>query len=132
MPMPASGRCVLVGLVAVALGAFLAAAHADDLDAGYRQFLTSCGTCHTVERGGGSRQGPNLFGAYGRKAGTLPGFQYSPVLKDGGWVWDETTLDVWITNAQVAHPGTFMNYRQPNAEKRRRVIDYLKSLSNAN
>ena len=44
-------------------------------------------------------------------------------------MWDATTLDEWITNAQAAHPGTFMNYRQANAEKRKRVIEYLKSLS---
>jgi cytochrome c len=121
-------RRALVGPFVALLLALPSAARADP-GPGEKQFLTSCGVCHTAEKGGGTRQGPNLFGVYGRKAGTLPGFNYSAALKNGGWVWDETTLDVWITNAQAAHPGTVMNYRQANPEKRKLVIEYLKSLS---
>jgi cytochrome c len=121
-----------IGLLLAALGALPAAARAADPGPGEKQFLASCGVCHTAEKGGEARQGPNLFGVYGRKAGTLPGFKYSAALKDGGWVWDETTLDPWITNAQAAHPGTVMNYRQANPEKRKLVIEYLKSLSGGN
>jgi cytochrome c len=116
------------------LGAFATTtlALADDTDPGRKQFLTSCGTCHTTDKDGVNRQGPNLFSMYGRKAGTLEGFAYSDTLKAGGWVWDETTLDVWITDAQAAHPGTVMNYRQANPDKRKLVIQYLKSLSAQN
>ncbi len=103
--------------------------HAEDADAGKQQFLTSCGVCHTAESGGGNRQGPNLFGVYGRKVGSVVDFKYSSALQSGGWVWDEATLDPWITNSQEAHPGTFMNYRQANPDKRKLVIAYLKSLS---
>lgn len=99
-----------------------------DLAAAKRQFLTSCGVCHTFEKGGGNRQGPNLATAYGRKAGTYPGFTYSKALKDGGWTWDEKNLDPWLENSQAAHPGTFMNYRQSSPDKRALVIAFLKSL----
>ena len=102
-----------------------------EAQAGQRQFLTSCGVCHTAEKGGGNRQGPNLYVVFGRRAGTLPDFAYSAALKNGGWVWDERTLDPWIANAQAAHPGTVMNYRQTNPAKRKLVIEYLKSLSAA-
>jgi cytochrome c len=116
-------------LCAAAVLAIAAAARADDTAPGRQQFLISCGVCHTTDQDAGPRQGPNLRGVYGRRAGTLPGFQYSAALKDGGWTWDTTTLDAWITNAQAAHPGTVMNYRQANPEKRRLVIEYLKSLA---
>jgi cytochrome c len=104
-------------------------AHAVDLAASQQQFLTSCGVCHTAVEGEPTRQGPNLHTVYGRKAGTLPDFKYSDALKNGNWVWNEATLDAWIEDPQAAHPGTFMNYRQANPEKRRLVIDYLKSLA---
>jgi len=93
--------------------------------------LTSCGTCHVAESGAPDRQGPNLFGVYGRKAGTLTGFKYSDILKAGGWVWDETTLDPWMENAQAVHPGTIMNYRQRDADKRKLILEFLKTLKAA-
>lgn len=103
-----------------------------DLAAAKSQFQKSCGTCHTAEPGGGKRQGPNLFGVYGRKVGRVEGFEYSETLVSGDWVWTEAELDPWIENAQKAHPGTIMNYRQRSAEKRALIIAYLKSLSSAN
>lgn len=103
-----------------------------DLSAAETQFQKSCGTCHTVEPDGGKRQGPNLFGVYGRKVGQMEGFEYSEALSSGDWVWTEAELDPWIENAQKAHPGTSMNYRQRSAEKRALIISYLKSLSSAN
>lgn len=105
-----------------------ATAFADEAADGRAQFLTSCGVCHVVEPGAPPRQGPNLGGVYGRKAGTLPGFKYSAALKDGGWVWDETTLDPWMENAQAMHPGTVMNYRQRDPDKRKLILSYLKTL----
>ncbi len=107
----------------------LAVVHAEDVEAGKQQFLTSCGVCHSADPGAGARQGPNLFGVYGRKVGSVADFKYSSALKSGDWIWTDATLDPWITNAQEAHPGTFMNYRQSNPEKRKLVIEYLKSLS---
>jgi cytochrome c len=100
----------------------------DDLAAAQKQFLTSCGTCHIVDPNGGPRQGPNLAGVYRRKAGTYPGFKYSAALANAGFVWDETSLDKWITNAQAFRPGSVMPYHQADPAKRRLVILYLKSL----
>ena len=103
-----------------------------DLAAAEQQFKTSCGTCHTVVESDPPRQGPNLRSVYGRSAGTLADFKYSAALKNGGWVWEEATLDPWIENAPAVHPGTFMNYRQANPDKRKLIIDYLKSLATSN
>jgi cytochrome c len=102
---------------------------AADLTPAQRQFVASCGTCHTAGAAEPHRQGPNLHGVYGRAAGALADFAYSDVLKGGGWNWDAAALDAWITNAQDAHPGTTMAYRQSDPDKRALVIDFLKSAS---
>lgn len=73
--------------------------------------------------------GPNLQGVYGRRAGSAPGFQYSQALltalKD--LVWDEASLEVWITSPQKWVPGVYMFYRQKDPEVRRKIIAYLKA-----
>lgn len=127
-------RRIAVCGAALVLAAFgllygVASVRAEDADPGKQQFNTSCGVCHSVDPNAAVRQGPNLFSVYGRKVGSVPGFSYSNVLKSGDWIWDESTLDPWIANAQEAHPGAFMAYRQADPQKRRLVINYLKSLS---
>jgi cytochrome c len=119
-------------VVVYAAASHSTAAKAVDLTAAELQFKTSCGVCHTAVEGGPPRQGPNLNSVYGRSAGTLADFKYSDALKNGGWRWDEATLDPWIEDPQTAHPGTFMNYRQSNPEKRKLVIEYLRSLAKPN
>ena len=101
-------------------------ARADD-DPNRAQFLASCGTCHSVEPGAEPRQGPNLNGIFGRKAGSVSGFKYSDALKTADWIWDEAHLDSWIENAQAMRPGVFMPYRQADPAKRAKVIAFLKS-----
>ncbi len=97
------------------------------------QFIKSCGTCHTAEQGAELRQGPNLATVFGRTAGTLAGYpQYSDALKKagaGGLAWTDETLDKWITDAAGFIPGTNMPYSQPDPEKRKLIIAYLKSLA---
>lgn len=99
------------------------------------QFIKSCGTCHTAEQGAELRQGPNLATVFGRTAGTLAEYpQYSDALKKAGadgLVWTEETLDKWIIGAADFVPGTNMPYSQPDPEKRKLIIAYLKSLAPA-
>lgn len=107
------------------------AALAQDLEAAAAQFVKSCGTCHAVEMDAPARQGPNLHGVFGRKAASVEGFKYSPALKaaaEGGLVWTAETLDPWIENSQKLVPGNIMPYRQRDAEKRKLVVEYLKTL----
>ncbi|HET6160727.1 MAG TPA: cytochrome c, partial [Dongiaceae bacterium] len=86
-------------------------------------------TCHVAAAQAEPRQGPNLFGVVGRTAGTLPGFTYSAAFAAGdkGIVWDESTLDRWLTNPQSVIPGAVMLYKQADPDKRRLVIEYLKT-----
>lgn len=105
-------------------------AGADDVETGAALVQKACTTCHSLVTPAEPRQGPNLVGVYGRKAGTLPGFSYSPGFQAGdkGIVWDEANLDRWLTNPQAMFPGAVMLYKQANPDKRRAIIAFLKTL----
>lgn len=123
-----SARGLVLAIVAMqGLGAAAAQTPSDDPAA--RQFLTSCGVCHAVAASAGPRQGPNLAGIVGRPAAKIDGFKYSPALSSSGLVWDEATLDRWLEDAQAVVPGSIMPYRQRDADKRRLIIAYLKTVS---
>lgn len=73
--------------------------------------------------------GPNLRGVYGRRAGSVKGFDYSRAFLDAlqGVEWNYGTLEVWLTNTQAWVPGVRMFYKQPDPEIRRKIILYLKA-----
>jgi cytochrome c len=116
-----------LGWFAIAVPA--ASADSADLNAAEAQFKKSCGTCHVAAPDAAPRQGPNLFGVVGRKAGGVDGFKYSPAFAAGeeGVVWDEGTLDRWLADPQSVIPGAVMPYKQADPDKRRLIIDYLKT-----
>ena len=123
----------LLGAVFFSAGLSLglpAAAGADDVATGAALVKKACTTCHSLVTPAEKRQGPNLVGVYGRAAGTLPGFSYSPGFQAGakGILWDEANLDRWLTNPQAMFPGAVMLYKQANPDKRRAIIAFLKTL----
>jgi cytochrome c len=81
-----------------------------------------CMGCHSLDE---DDVGPHHRGVVGRVAGSLPGFGYSPALKDSHVVWDPASLDRWLTNPQEMVPGTRMFFAMPNARDRADVIAYL-------
>lgn len=87
----------------------------------------ACLACHTVERGRNG-SGPSLVGMMGRKAGSLPGFPYSPALATSGIVWTPETLDRWLAGPIRMVPGTRMVMPVPDPAQRKAVIDYLATL----
>lgn len=118
----------VLGLCGLAAFAPLCAQEIDPARA-KAQFLSSCGVCHTAEKGGANRQGPNLHDIVGRPAAAKGDFKFSEPLKSSGFTWDEATLDRWIEDAQATRPGTSMAYRQRDPERRKLVIAYLKTLT---
>lgn len=89
-----------------------------------------CYACHSVEDGENTLQGPNLRRVVGRRAGTAPGFEYSPAMIEAGakrrLVWTRKALDAFLADPQLFVPGTSMSMpplRDP--ADRRNVIDYL-------
>ena len=119
----------LLGWLASAVIVSQAGADFVDPAAAEAQFKKSCGTCHVAEADAPPRQGPNLFNVVGRAAGGVPGFKYSPDFVTGGTgiVWDEATLDRWLTDPQAVIPGAIMPYKQADPDKRQLVIEYLKT-----
>jgi cytochrome c len=69
--------------------------------------------------------GPRHRGVVGRAAGSVPGYAYSPGLKNSHIVWDRDRLDQWLTNPQALVPGAKMFFALPNAQDRADVIAFL-------
>ncbi len=86
-----------------------------------------CSSCHAVTPGRNTI-GPSLAGVWQRKAGSMPGYTYSPALKGSGIVWDAQSLDRWLEAPMQMVPGTKMVVGLPNPEARKAVIEYLQTL----
>lgn len=88
-----------------------------------------CFACHSVVAGEDKLPGPNLGGVVGRRAGTRPGFRFSPALIEagaGGLVWTPDTLDAYLADPERFLPGTEMGMPGlREAIDRQDVIDYL-------
>ncbi|MBI1213142.1 MAG: c-type cytochrome [Alphaproteobacteria bacterium] len=88
-----------------------------------------CTVCHSIEKGGGNRIGPNLYGVYGRHSASAPGYSYSGAMKNSGIVWTADKLKVFLHNPRVAVPGTKMTYAGiPRDEDLANTIAYLATL----
>ena len=113
-------------LVASAIVVGLAtSAHAQDAAAGEKDFLV-CKACHQIGPNAKNAIGPVLSGVVGRKAGTYPGFEYSPANKDSGIVWTPEELDKYLANPQAVVPHTKMIFPGLKDDKKRQdVIAYL-------
>jgi cytochrome c len=89
-------------------------------------YKSRCGMCHSPDR---NRAGPQSGGVVGRTAGSLPDYTYSSALKASGIVWNEKTLDQWLTGPADLVPGTKMAIKVKDPQDRADVIAYLKSIS---
>ncbi len=113
------GRMLVAALALAAVDPARAAgdaAHGEQLYEGRQD-------CHSLDKNG---VGPRHRGVFGRKAGSLPDYPYSDALKHANFVWDEQTLDRWLTNPQAFVPGAKMFYHLDKAQDRADVIAFLK------
>jgi cytochrome c len=86
-------------------------------------FEKRCTGCHAME---GDREGPRLAGVFGRKAGSVTGFDYSAGLKSSGITWNEAALNRWLTDPDMVVPDTKMDFHVPKAQERADLIAYFK------
>ena len=89
------------------------------------KLFEECRTCHSV-KAGEHGVGPSLQGVFGRKAGALDDFRYSPQVKRSDITWNAKTLDAFIADPQQLIPANRMPYSgMPDAKNRADLIEYL-------
>ena len=89
------------------------------------KLFEECRACHAIERGVNG-VGPSLYGVFGRRAGTLDDFRYSPALKKSGITWNAQTMDAYVVDPQKAVPANRMPYAgMTDAGDRADLIAYL-------
>ena len=96
-----------------------------DPDAGADVFDTYCSDCHSVTSRGRNRKGPTLHGVMGRRAGTAPGFEYSPAMVSSGIVWNPNNLSSYLADPRGVVPGGKMKDKLTKGSDRANVIAYL-------
>jgi cytochrome c len=117
-------RVLLAGVLA--LGATGPAAAASDAVRG-EQIYVRCLACHALTF---DRVGPRHCGLLGRRAGSVPGFDYSPAMKNSKITWTEKTLDRFLTSPLAMVPGSTMTYDGVTDPKDRSdLIAYLKQVN---
>jgi len=122
-----------VKFVAVALAAAMALANGSAMAAGDaakgEKVFKKCKACHTVDKGGKNRVGPNLFGVAGMPAGKVPGYKYSGAMKSSGVTWDDASLDKFLKKPKNFIKKSKMGFSGLKKDDQRAdLIAYLKTL----
>jgi len=89
-------------------------------------FEKRCVGCHALTK---NYEGPQLQGVYGRSSGSIVDYVYSPALKKAKIVWDQQSLDKWLTDPDALVPGTDMYFFVSRPQERLDLIAFLRQMS---
>lgn len=91
-----------------------------------------CTACHTFEKGGAAKVGPNLWNIVGAHPGHMEGFAYSDAIKGLEREWDFEALNAFLTSPKNYAPGTKMSFAGlKKSEERANLLAYLRTLSDS-
>ena len=122
MRLALAALAILVMPLVIPMGAL----HAEGDAAKGKKVFRKCKACHSLEEGK-NKVGPHLYALFGRAAGSLEDFKYSDAMKASEIVWDEESLDAFLTKPKDFVPGTKMVFPGLKKEAQRRdLIAYLK------
>jgi cytochrome c len=118
-------KLAIIALSTMALSS-PALAEPGDVARGQQDFR-ACAPCHSLEPDR-NMTGPSLAGLWGRKAGSLPSFErYSDALKSSGIIWDDRSLDGWLTDPDRMVPDNEMPFNGiKDARDRADLLAFLK------
>lgn len=86
-------------------------------------FEKRCTGCHSLDK---NKEGPRLRDVYGRKAGSVPDFNYSDELRAAETTWDAASLDRWLTNPDAMVKDNDMAFHVSNPKERSDIIEFLR------
>ena len=94
------------------------------------QLFKKCASCHSADKGGGNKVGPNLYGVVGSPKARIAGFNYSGPMKSKGGDWSYDELNAFIQNPKAHIPGTIMAFAGiPQAGERADLLTYMRTLN---
>jgi len=113
-------HCFAAAAIAAAL---VPAARAEgNVAAGKALYAARCAACHSLQF---NSVGPTHKDLIGRRAGTAPGYAYSPALQASTVVWNQETLSRWLADPEKFIPGQRMFISIPDAKERADIVAYL-------
>ncbi len=94
------------------------------------EIFKKCMSCHTAEKGGPNKIGPDLYNVVGSPKAKHPGYTYSPAMTSKGGAWTFGDLNVYLYSPRDFVPGTKMSFAGiKNDQERADVIAYLRQQS---
>ena len=94
-----------------------------------KTIFNRCMMCHSNTAGAPNKIGPNLFGVVGRKAASMPGFNYSAALKSSGLTWTPENLTKWVMGPGKLVPGNRMTFAGLSSQSQADdLVAYLETL----
>jgi cytochrome c len=116
---------ILLGGCVAAAGPLLSAQSNPFGDAarGKEVYQRRCAGCHALDK---NLEGPMLRDVFGRTAGSVKDFEYSAAVKKSQLIWNEETLDKWLTDPDKLVPGNNMGFRVVKPQERLDLIRFLR------